>query len=287
MRGVSLKHYLSKPDGSSHAKYLNNVRAAIIEVKQTADTISHANNLKRSDWRRLRVKIRHLDACIDLLKSINGFKNKNLIIRKLADLLKETSPVRDEEVLLITIPKKYRTPKLLRSLDERSLVNASSQRSLLKHVSETFNSEFIPSLDKSVMDPLSALSKKTFHRSTDHLIDKKRRSLKSMAWKVRKAKCDSKLIHKFRIRSKELRYLLKLVNPELRTKAKALEPVIEHNQDAFGRLHDINNAIKFVKSASPELNVPFREMLLRDLKQDRRGAFKLAIEKARILRRTL
>jgi hypothetical protein len=137
------------------------------------------------------------------------------------------------------------------------------------------------------MDPLSAPSKKSFHRVTNHLINKKRRSLKSMAPKVSKAKCDAKLLHKFRVRSKELRYLLKLVNPELRPKARALEPVVEDNQDAFGRLHDINNAIKVVKSLRPELNAPFRKKLLSDLKQDRRGAFKLAIDKARILRRIL
>jgi CHAD domain-containing protein len=170
---------------------------------------------------------------------------------------------------------------------ERSVGNSSSQRSLLEQVGDTFNSKFIRALGQSVMDPLSGVSKTKFHRVTNRLIKEKSKILKSMAAEVRKAKSHSKLLHKFRIRSKELRYLLKLVSPELKRKSRRLEPVIEANQNAFGHLHDINNAIAFVKSETQGLETSFRKQLMIDLKKDRRATLELSQEKAHLLKRML
>jgi CHAD domain-containing protein len=282
-----LKNYLYRHDTDAYPKYLDRVRSAIVEAKQTADKISHSKTFETIDWRKLRVKIRHLDACKDLLHEFDGVESKNRILRNLSALLSKTNSVRDEQVLWETIPKKYRTPELVRWVRERSVGNSSSQRHLLAQVGDTFNSKFIHEVGRSVMDPLSAVSKTKFHRITNRLIKEKSKVLKSMSSDVRKTNRTSKLLHKFRIRSKELRYLLKLVSPELRTKSRRLEPVIEANQNAFGHLHDINNAIEFVKSSREGLETSFRKNLMFDLKKDRRAALEIARKKAQGLKRML
>jgi CHAD domain-containing protein len=282
-----MKNYLAKTDPASYSKYLDRVRSAVDEAKQISDTIISSNNFETADWRRLRVKIRHLNACRDLLTEMNGFETKNRTLQKLSALLEETSSVRDEQAFWDSIPKKYRTSELRRSLSVPSLVSSCSQQALLKHVKETFNSKFVHALDHSVVEPLKAFSETKFRHVTNRIIKKKSRVLKSMASKVNHAKVDSKLLHKFRIRSKKLRYLLKLVNPELKPKSRLLEPVIEDNQNAFGRLHDINNAIVIVKSAGSKSRNTSEKRLIADLKKDRREALKLALEKANVLRSLL
>jgi CHAD domain-containing protein len=283
----SVKHYLSKPDPVSRSKYLDNVRSAILEAEEMAINIRSSKDFAKTDWRRLRVSIRRLDACKSLLGEMSGFRSNNSRLRSASAILKATGRIRDEQVLLATIPKKDRTADVGRPLEQFSDTVLGTQESLMAKIKSTFDSTFILSLNRSLLMPLSSISAADFHLPVNRMIERRCRHLKSMASKVQTAKSDSKLLHRFRIRAKKLRYLLKIVNPELRSSVRLFEPVIEEIQNAFGRLHDINTAFDAVKYGSSKIKKSSREKLLGRLKKERKDAFELALGKARLLRRML
>ena len=222
-----------------HEKIASRMASEILHAKKLAEQLRHQRGAKKDDLHQLRVSLRKIEASAKILKEAQNLKQAKRILKK-------TGKFRDEEVIPKVLhpkaqpPASHTEPQLKTILEENTLTD-------LKHETPT-------------------VKDKKFIKQAKALIKKRRKRLKAMASKLKKHKDDPRFLHHFRIQTKRLRYILDLLEPELKAGPQRLKDHLRKSQNAFGELHDLDRAMESLQNPSPALLKRIRRQRSKSLK---------------------
>lgn len=195
----------------------------------------------------LRVAIRRLRTMLEATRAIFGKWRATLVRKAFAEVMRTTSPLRDEEVLQATLARASDAPAFV------AWARARSRRTReLRH-------EVTKDLDRDALDRahrlLDALLTFPIRPDRDRdLVDFARKIAAKAGRSVTKKSAadvrDAKALHELRIAYKRLRYLLELFQevlpePERALVTETLEGTVAF-QKRLGDLHDIDVAFAIV-----------------------------------------
>jgi CHAD domain-containing protein len=238
---------------SSIQTVMNRIETRIQETEKITNKFKKSNQLDKTELHRLRIGLRRLQASVHILHSVDANSYVHPMMALLKTLLKETGKVRDEQTLSDLIPIQAQTPEFSHWIGRRETVLAKLERKLPSILQKQIPPEFGETNRHSILAPLSTISGKKFCKHTLRMVEKDCKQLRSLARKLKKHKQDPKFLHGFRVKTKRLRYALELLQPVLPPHLSKLKKLVERNQYSFGKLHDVDFAIKNLKPRSPLL----------------------------------
>ncbi|MDR3607095.1 MAG: CHAD domain-containing protein [Oligoflexia bacterium] len=261
-------------------KVFKRIEKRIDDAEKAVRTLRRGRKSRPVDAEALhvfRIGLRRIEASARILRSVDKKARVEPTLVTIKKLLGSTGGIRDEEVLPEVLPPELSSPEFRDWVHRRGRVLLEREARLSATLDRYLPRGFVLSSQRAILAPFSRIKGKALAKRAKAMIRKDCRRLKSMSSKLEKNKRDERFLHKYRVRSKRLGYVLDLMKPVLPTEIRQLRRLAVLNQTQFGRLHDLDAAIELLEGDA-RLIPPERDRLSRQLREVRKEFLKRALK---------
>jgi CHAD domain-containing protein len=217
----------------------------VADFENAAKRFVRAPHAADSALHDLRVALRSLRAGVRVLAGASDSPSLRHLSEELRRVSRATSVARDEQVLeeMLSGSAMSAWVKKRNSQRRRSL-EAVCKR--LRHDNPKVLAE---KMRVEINMLINQASRKSLEQAVCKRASKDERKLACDSSHIKKMKSDSSYLHGYRIRTKKLRYTIKVFEPALSKRCRRLVPLTKKTQDALGKVHDFDQAIALIKKA--------------------------------------
>jgi CHAD domain-containing protein len=254
---------------------LSGMAANFQETQALALRVQSQNTIHAVDLHALRIGLRKIEASLRIVHRMKRKSSQHPALVHFKTLLKDTGAARNEEALLELTRTQRSNSEIKEWLKEKSKDRAKLESKIPLIVAKSSPMSFGKLGEISILNRLATLDSFQFKKRAKKIVRADAKRLKKMSTRLKRNKNNIKYLHGFRIQAKKLRYLMEQLEPVIGHTSPRLKSAMKKNQDRFGRLHDLDSALRLAK--------PY-PTLYKNLQIDRQRTLKKALKSARKLR---